>query len=471
MPLSRRGACRLCHKQASLMRQPQQALDLIGANEHGQQLFLADLFANHGPADATTAPQETNADAGPDVGAPGPGQLRLFVARRDLAAHGRTGLHLRADPARVVALEGIARDLAAQRGWSTRQASDTCFGLRIILGLHDDPGAPINASDVAQLTDIDLPVWPVLAVLAAAGQLTEDRTAAIDSWFARQTDGLPEPMHAELRTWFEVMTKGSTTPPRRRPRAHGTVTLHLRWALPTVRGWAADGHTSLREITRAHVLDALPASGNPRSTAGQGLKSVFRLLKARNVVFLDPTARVKTGQHQAREPLPVDLELIRDGLRSPDPARAAVTALIAFHGLRPGHLQRLQLTDVRDGRLRVDGRVIPLAEPARERLRGYLAHRTARWPNSTNPHLFVHYRTAGTHGSVGLRWLRLLVGPGLTPSAIREDRILNEAHHTGGDARRLVDLFGLSIHASARYAATVDHPDLTASRASTDRTS
>lgn len=467
MPLSRRGACRLCHKQATLMREPQQALDLIGANRHGQQLFLADPSANHSPAAPAPA---LPPGPGPDVTAATAGQLPLFVARRDLAAHGRGGLHLRAEPARADALERIARDLAAQRGWSTRQTTDTCFGLRIVLGLQDDPDAAINASDVALLAGIDLPVWPVLEVLTSAGQLTEDRTAALDSWFARQIDDLPEPMRAELRIWFAVMTKGSPTPPRRRPRAHGTVQLHLRWALPALRAWAADGHTSLREITRAQVLDALPAGGNPRSTAGQGLKSVFRLLKARKVLFTDPTTRIKTGQHESRPPLPVDLELIRDGLRSPDHARAAVTALIAFHGLRPGHLQRLQLTDVRDGRLRVDGRIIPLADPARERLRGYLDHRDTRWPNTTNPHLFVHYRTAGTHGSVGLRWLRLLIGPGLTPSAIREDRILNEAHHTGGDARRLADLFGLSIHATARYAATLDHPDLVAIRPSADRT-
>jgi hypothetical protein len=56
----------------------------------------------------------------------------------------------------------------------------------------------------------------------------------------------------------------------------------------------------------------------------------------------------------------------------------------------------------------------------------------------------------------------LTVGPGLSPSAIREDRILNEAHATGGDMRRLTDLFGLSVNAATRYTNTVDHPDLIA---------
>jgi hypothetical protein len=40
-------------------------------------------------------------------------------------------------------------------------------------------------------------------------------------------------------------------------------------------------------------------------------------------------------------------------------------------------------------------------------------------------------------------------------------RILDEAHATQGDVRRLADLFGLSIQAGTRYVATVDDPDLT----------
>ena len=59
-------------------------------------------------------------------------------------------------------------------------------------------------------------------------------------------------------------------------------------------------------------------------------------------------------------------------------------------------------------------------------------------------------RTASRNDPVGRRWLRLAAGPGLTPRAIREDRILAEAHATGGDPRRLTELFGLSIQASTR---------------------
>ncbi len=47
-----------------------------------------------------------------------------------------------------------------------------------------------------------------------------------------------------------------------------------------------------------------------------------------------------------------------------------------------------------------------------------------------------------------------------SPSA-GEDRILSEIHATGGDIRRICDLFGLSIVGAARYLQTVEHTDFT----------
>jgi hypothetical protein len=47
---------------------------------------------------------------------------------------------------------------------------------------------------------------------------------------------------------------------------------------------------------------------------------------------------------------------------------------------------------------------------------------------------------------------------GIAARAVREDRILHEAQATGGDVRRLIDLFGLSVEGAQRYTATVDHP-------------
>jgi hypothetical protein len=38
----------------------------------------------------------------------------------------------------------------------------------------------------------------------------------------------------------------------------------------------------------------------------------------------------------------------------------------------------------------------------------------------------------------------------------------SEIHATGGDARRLADLFGVSIDSAGRYVDTLEHPDLAA---------
>ena len=152
------------------------------------------------------------------------------------------------------------------------------------------------------------------------------------------------------------MKHGSPTPPRRRPRAEITIKVQLRWALPTLRAWAAAGPTARCGRSPANRFWTRCPAPATRSTAGQGLKSIFRLLKARKVLFVDPTSRIKTGQHEARQALPVNLELVarRAAQQQPGPRRSV--ALIAFHGLRAGQLQRLLLTDVRDGRLSSGGR-------------------------------------------------------------------------------------------------------------------
>jgi len=101
-----------------------------------------------------------------------------------------------------------------------------------------------------------------------------------------------------------------------------------------------------------------------------------------------------------------------------------------------------------------------LAEPVRERLRAYLDIRQRRWPDTANPHLFLTKHTGRRTEECSKRWIWLTIGLDLSIAAIREDRILDEAHATGGDVRRLADLFGLSIQAGTRYTNVLSHPDL-----------
>jgi len=50
---------------------------------------------------------------------------------------------------------------------------------------------------------------------------------------------------------------------------------------------------------------------------------------------------------------------------------------------------------------------------------------------------------------------------GISAKAIREDRILDEAIATAGDARRISDLFGLSVTQATRYTNVLDPPATT----------
>ncbi len=98
-----------------------------------------------------------------------------------------------------------------------------------------------------------------------------------------------------------------------------------------------------------------------------------------------------------------------------------------------------------------------MADPVRGRINAWLAERARRWPNTANPHLFISSRTAVRTTPVSATWLidKLRVLPG----TIREDRILNEAIATGGDVRRLRDLFAISVMTAQRYADVVLRPD------------
>lgn len=194
-------------------------------------------------------------------------------------------------------------------------------------------------------------------------------------------------------------------------------------------------------------MAALPSGGTARATVGQGLRSIFTVLKGRKVIFTNPMSRVRTGRPEDREPLPLDefgeLATVRQALNSDDLDQAAMTALAAFHGLRNQHLRELLLTDVDGVRLSVGDRRILLAAPVRQRLTAWLDHRAAYWSATLNPHLFVNRHTAVRTGPVSNVYAGKTVG--MRVQRIREDRILHEAHATGGDTRRLCDLFGLSI--------------------------
>jgi hypothetical protein len=152
------------------------------------------------------------------------------------------------------------------------------------------------------------------------------------------------------------------------------------------------------------------------------------------------------------------MALMREDLTSPDPAHAAMTALLAIQGRSSGELRGLQITDIHDSRVHLNGHTILLAEPVRVRLRAYLDYRTRRWPHTANPHLLIHHRTALGTNPARARKPGLVLGTAARD--IRTDRIFDEVHATGGDLRRICSLFGMSVNGTARYTSVLDQPDL-----------
>lgn len=382
-------------------------------------------------------------------------QLTLFDMVRDLAGAQQKGLlepgQMPTPPHEQMAafIDASVLDHARRHGWPKSTIFRAQRSMHVLQLMQDTPGAVLLASDAMRLLEVGLTALPVIDVATAAGIMLDDRQPAIHAHVDTTIASLPEPMRDELTEWFTVMLNGSTKPTRRKPRDQQTIRLYLRWAMPALTTWAAQGHASLREVSSSDVRAVLPSSGNPRSTMGAGLRSILTLLKARKVLFVNPIARIQTGSHERRDPLPAHAEKIRESLFSPDPACAALTALVTFHGLRAGELRNMHLTDLADGRLRLGERSILLAEPVRVRISAWLDYRAKRWPTTANPHVFLNHRNSSRTEAVGGRWLTLATG--IPVGIIREDRILHEARATGGDVRRICDLFGLTVAAALRY--------------------
>jgi hypothetical protein len=453
--LNTAGICRLCRAHARQVRRTRRRLPLPDTVGSGRQLFFANMHKKATGLKPVVAPTPP-----PSLGPTYPvahRQLVLFRMAHDLSG-GRARVGPPRDPVLADILDDAVTRFAASAHWDWQLRTKVRSGVRLLLGMQDTPGAPIGRSELAVLAHAQLPQRHVAAVLADVAMLEEDRTPAIVSRFARATAGLPEPMTSELGVWFDVMLRGSTTPPRRRPRSPHTIMSNVRATEPVLRGWAGAGHESLREIARADVLAALPATPTGRRLCGQGLRSIFVILKARKLIFANPAVRLAHTSEVPLAPLAVDRDAVRAALDSPDPARAAVVALVAYHGLRSHQLRHLRLTDLRDRHLHLDGRAIPLADAVRRRIAAWLDFRAQRWPNSTNPHLFVHFRSAGRAEPVGARWVFLTAGVPGGVQALRADRILDEAIASGGDSRRLCDLFGLSIGHASRYADAITEP-------------
>ncbi len=468
------GACRLCLENARFDQAPGRASDVAWSNRHSQQLFFANMAfkrrVSQLPAYVTWDGRWSQKNKNQLPHQPGtrfdddaPEQLTLFDMDPDPEVLRQRILVEDSELTRYCA--AILADHARRYGWSVRQRNAVMQTLRMLQSVRPTPTALIRASDVVAMRRYDGTISSTIDVLAEAGLLIEDVPTRVERYFTAKFIGsgaLPDMMRQHLELWLQIMLGGSRQAPRQLPREPETVELHIQGLAPVVQAWVEAGRRSFAEITQDDILTALaglPKNTSHRHFAENGLKSLFKILKGRRLVFVNPMRGIDLTRVASNIPLPLDTALIRAELDSPNPATALAVALIAFHALTGKQVRELQLTDIVDGRLRLNGRDIPLAAPVRTRLAAWLDYRNRTWPNTANPHLLINRRTAPrlVAGGHSFPWK----DSAIRPRALREDRILHEIHATGGDVRRICDLFGLSVEGATRYLATIEHPDLT----------
>lgn len=468
VPLGDQGACRLCVENARIHQEQGRAPDLSTIT-HDQQLFLANMMFNRpktprlkprskAAAEPWRRKDKNNLPFDPATGFDDAGrQLTLFDIAPDPEVVRQRVLVEDSELTRYCA--ALVNDHTERFGWSVRQRNDVIRSLRLLQTLRTTPTAKIRASEVLLLPLYDGNLVSTLDVLADADLLIDDRPSRVEHYFATKASDLPSTIREQLEVWLQAVTEGAIKPPRQRLRDPQTVRLHVMAIVPIIQAWADAGYMSLAEVTPQLIRESLPETMTRRHSAVNGFRSLFKTLKARKLVFANPMRGIPASVLATNIPLAADAALIRGHLNSREPVVALAVALVSFHALTSLQLRHLKLTDIVDGTLTLDGRSIPLAAPARTRLTAWLDDRARTWPKTVNPHLIVSRKTAPRLIPVSRQypWKRA----GLQAQLLREDRILSEIHATGGDVRRVCDLFGLSVSGATRYLGAIEHPDLT----------
>ena len=88
----------------------------------------------------------------------------------------------------------------------------------------------------------------------------------------------------------------------------------------------------------------------------------------------------------------------------------------------------------------------------------WLRERRRRWPRSANRHLLLSQQTAVMDAPVSIMVMNEIFRPlGISPSKLRQDRILDEATHTA-DPIHLMRVFGIAAATAMRYVYAA-HPE------------
>jgi hypothetical protein len=143
--------------------------------------------------------------------------------------------------------------------------------------------SPVWEGDVYALADLDsnFAAKRVSQFLKARGLLTEDSARHRD-WNQLRIEAvlhtLPAPLETEIRVWIAAQRGQGRW--QHEPRSYATIRRYLLALEPVLTRWAADGVSTLREITAdqlAHLV--ADQQGNRGRYLAISLRSLFRALK------------------------------------------------------------------------------------------------------------------------------------------------------------------------------------------------
>ncbi|MEU1106578.1 hypothetical protein ABZ408_37310 [Streptomyces tibetensis] len=346
-----------------------------------------------------------------------------------------------------------------------KNPDDACHDVEAKLAFHE-----CDIHDLAQL-DTHLAAKPVCQFLRARGLLIDDPELHRDrdlAWIETALHALPQPVADELRTWVDVLRDQG--PRENEPRSWEGIRRYLTTLQPTLTSWTAAGMTTLREVTSDHLHDTLEGlAGTARRQLATALRSLFRVLKRKRVIFRDLARNLAVGDLTSI-PRPVPSDLLAGLLdRAETPFARLTIALAAVHAVPAAEIRTARTVDLNLARGTLElhrgllRHTLYLEKLTHRLAADWLAYRHQRWPASVNPHLLVSQKTAlaPDHPAVHRVTLGQVVPPnGPTLDRLRQDRILDEAIATG-DPLKLMRLFGITEQTAMRYVGTA-YPERTA---------
>jgi hypothetical protein len=308
---------------------------------------------------------------------------------------------------------------------------------------------------IAALAERHLSVKHTREFVSSSGRATPVPYAAPEMWVEERLGRLDPRIAAEVRVWVEVLGGAG----RARAKHHETLRSYL-WSVKAPLEVFSARYDSLREVTRDDVLSELAAfQGSRPAMTGTALRSLFRTLKTKKLIFADPTARLRPGRGPSLPVLGLDPTKRTGLLEKVDRVdHRLIVLLVGVHALTPTRSATSSATtSTRRGPPCGSQGAGAASSRSRPRLLYWLQERRDRWPQTAKPYLFINPQTAygikPINPSVITSLFRSL---STTAGALRSDRLLAEAAACGGDPLHLVRFFGLSPRTARRYAAALE---------------